>query len=76
MRASLLALLLAGGCLAATGQDAAPGTPILDKGRSVQTEGPQKQPKTEPQWVFFICMLSNFSLCTYDRRRTQRAQST
>ena len=48
MRASLLALLLAGGCLAATGQDAAPGTPILDKGRSVQTEGPQA-PTVTPQ---------------------------
>ena len=48
MRASLLALLLAGGCLAATGQDAAPGTPILDKGRSVQTEGPQV-PTVTPQ---------------------------
>ena len=48
MRASLLALLLAGGCLAATGQDAAPGTPILDKGRSIQTEGPQA-PTVTPQ---------------------------
>ena len=41
MRATLLALLLAGGCLAASGQDAAPGSPILDKGRSSMPEGPQ-----------------------------------
>ncbi len=41
MRASLLALLFAGGCLASFGQDAAPGSPITDKGRSAMPEGPQ-----------------------------------
>ena len=48
MRASILALLLAGGCLASFGQDAAPGDPILDKGRSALAEGPES-PLVAPQ---------------------------
>ena len=48
MRATLLSLLLAGGCLASFGQDAAPGHPISDKGRSVLTEQPES-PVIAPQ---------------------------
>ena len=44
MRATLLSLLFAGGCLASFGQDAAPGTPIPDKGQSLLTEQPESAP--------------------------------
>ena len=54
MRA-LLTILMVGGLLAAQAQDAAPGSPITDKGRSAQPEGPESPVVAQPRGVAAAC---------------------
>ena len=54
MRA-LLTILMVGGLLAAQAQDAAPGSPITDKGRSALPEGPQSPVVAQPRGVAAAC---------------------
>ena len=54
MRA-LLTILMVGGLLAAQAQDAAPGSPITDKGRSAQPDGPESPVVAQPRGVAAAC---------------------